>query len=304
MRKIPLYNTFKKISPINKGMSGDKKYYIEDEDGKHFLLRVAEFSEYKQKKAEFELIKNMNNLDVPMPFPIDFGLCDDGKSVYTLLSWVEGEEVETTLSKLKDKEQYKLGIKSGEILHKIHRLPAPNGSDNWILRYFTVINERLEAFRSEGVPFEGDEIILNYLDTNKALLRERPQCYHHGDYHMGNMIKSNDGSLYIIDWHTVDFNNYGDPWYEFNRIGTEFPAFVSGQIDGYFNNKPPEEFWKLLAFYLSASAITSIVWSKYFAPERLNSILKLNKDILYWFNDMKSIVPIWYCTEFMENIRS
>ena len=59
-------------------MSGDKKYYIEDDNGKHFLLRVAEFAEYEQKKAEFELIKNMNSLDIPMPFPIDFGFCDDG----------------------------------------------------------------------------------------------------------------------------------------------------------------------------------------------------------------------------------
>jgi hypothetical protein len=28
MREIPLYNTFEKIEPINKGMSGDKKYYV------------------------------------------------------------------------------------------------------------------------------------------------------------------------------------------------------------------------------------------------------------------------------------
>ena len=94
MRDIPLYNTFKKIQPINKGMSGDKKYYIEDVEGKHFLLRVADLSEFKQKKDEYEIIKNMNNLDVPMPSPVDFGICNGGKSVYTLLSWVEGEEVE------------------------------------------------------------------------------------------------------------------------------------------------------------------------------------------------------------------
>lgn len=298
MREIPLYNTFEKIQPISKGMSGDKKYYVEDVDGKHFLLRIADFSEYDQKKAEYEIIKNMNNLDVPMPFPVDFGICNGGKNVYTLLSWVEGEEVEVTLTTLTKKEQYKLGIKSGEILRKIHNLPAPQGSDNWLMRYFSVIDERLDAFRSEGVPFDGDKIILNYLDVNKSLLESRPQCYHHGDYHMGNMIQSKDGSLFIIDWHTVDFSNYGDPWYEFNRLGTEFPAFASGQIDGYFNNKPPEKFWKLLAYYLSASAITSIVWSKYFAPERLHSIINLNKDILYWFNDMKSDHPIWYRSDF------
>jgi serine/threonine-protein kinase len=298
MREIPLYNTFEKIQPINKGMSADEKYYIEDTDGKHFLLRVADSSEYNQKKAEYEIIKNMNSLGVPMSFPVDFGVCNGGKNVYTLLSWVEGEEVETILSTLTESEQYKLGIKSGEILRKIHSLPAPQGSDNWLTRYSLVIDKRLDAFRSEGVPFDGDKIILNYLDVNKLLLDNRPQCYHHGDYHMGNIIQSKDGSLFVIDWHMVDFNNYGDPWYEFNRLGTDFPAFASGQIDGYFNSKPPELFWKLLAYYLSASAITSIVWSKYFAPERLQSIIKLNKDILYWFNDMKSVEPIWYRSEY------
>lgn len=298
MRDIPLYNTFKKIQPINKGMSGDEKYYIEDVEGKHFLLRVADLSEFKQKKIEYEIIKNMNNLDVPMPSPVDFGICNGGKNLYTLLSWVEGEEVEATLLRLTEKEQYKLGIGFGKVLHKIHSLPAPNESNNWLTRYSSVIDKRLDAFRSEGIPFDGDKIILNYLDVNKDLLKDRPQCYHHGDYHMGNMIQARDGSLFVIDWHTVDFDNYGDPWYEFNRLGIEFPAFASGQIDGYFNSKPPEIFWRLLSYYLSASAITSIVWAKYFAPDRLQPIIKLNKNILYWFNDMKSVYPVWYRSEY------
>lgn len=298
MREIPLYNTLKKIELINKGMSGDKKYYIETVDGKHLLLRLADFSEYNQKKTEYELIKNMINLDVSMPSPVDFGICNEGKSVYTLLSWIEGDEVETTLSTLTEKEQYKLGIKAGETLRKIHSLPAPEEIPDWSVRYFSVMNERLEAFRSEGVPFEGDKIILDYIETNKSLLENRPQCYHHGDYHRGNMIHSKDGSLFVIDWHTVDFNNYGDPWYEFNRLGIDFPAFASGQIDGYFNHKPPEEFWRLLAYYLSTSAITSIVWAKYFAPEILPSILNLNKDILHCFDAMRNVIPIWYSSEF------
>jgi len=232
-----------------------------------------------------------------MPCPVDFGICNGGKSVYTLLSWVEGEEVETILPTLIEKEQYNLGLESGRNLRKIHSLPAPQGIDSWPIRYFSVIDERLEAFRFEGIPFDGYKIILDYIDTNKYLLENRPQCYHHGDYHMGNMILSKDGKIFVINCHTVDFNNYGDPWYELNRLGTEFPAFASGQIDGYFNYNPPEKFWKLSAYYLSVSAITSIVWSKYFAPERLHSILNLNKDILHWFGDMKSTAPIWYRSE-------
>lgn len=57
MKEIPLYNTFRKIEPIQKGMSGDKKYYIETVDKKYLLLRISDFSEYDQKKTEYEIIK-------------------------------------------------------------------------------------------------------------------------------------------------------------------------------------------------------------------------------------------------------
>jgi serine/threonine-protein kinase len=60
----------------------------------------------------------------------------------------------------------------------------------------------------------------------------------------------------------------------------------------------PVKFWKLLAYYLAASTITSIVWAKYFAPERVQAILKMNTDILYWFDGMKNPIPTWYFREF------
>ena len=286
--------SFAKTEMISKGMSGDKKYYIETVDGKHLLLRIADSSEHEQKKAEFETMKQAFALNIPMPEPIDFGLCDNEKSVYTLLAWIDGDEVEAVLPTLPKEAQHHLGVRSGAILREIHKLPAPEGVDDWATRYFSVIDERLDAFQAEGVPFDGNKIILGYLHSNRHLLSQRPQCRHHGDYHEGNMILSKDGSLSVIDWHYVDFQNYGDPWYEFNRIGCAFPAFASGQIKGYFGGEPPEDFWRLLAYYLAASAITSIVWAKYFAPAELDALLKLNQDILGWFDNMKAIVPSWY----------
>jgi len=298
MKDIPIYDTFTKIEPIKKGMSGDKKHYIETIDGKHLLLRIADSSEYSLKKTEYEVMKEMYACNVPMPFPVDFGICDNGKSVYTLLSWVEGVEVESILSMLSPKEQYHMGLESGEILSKIHTVQVRDVIPDWSERYYSVINPRIEAFHSEGVRFPGDTIILDYLERNRELLNNRPQCRHHGDYHMGNMIQTASGHLSIIDWHTVDFDNYGDPWYEFNRIGTKCAEFASGQINGYFNNKVPDKFWRLLMYYLSASAITSIVWAKYFAPDELSAILKMNTDILNWFDDMKNPVPTWYLKDY------
>lgn len=69
-------------------------------DNKHMLLRMADVNVYAQKKAEYELIKQLSMQGIPMSTPIDFGTCDNGRSVYTLLSWIDGVEVETALPKL------------------------------------------------------------------------------------------------------------------------------------------------------------------------------------------------------------
>lgn len=202
--------------------------------------------------------------------------------------------METALPNLSRSEQYALGIESGKILRRIHDSYVNQTTINWIDRYYSVIGPRLEAFRLEGIPFEGDTFIIDYLERNRDLLKNRPQCHHHGDYHVGNMILTDTKCISIIDWHTVDFDNCGDPWYEFNRIGIEYAEFASGQINGYFDHEVPENFWKLLAYYLSASAITSIVWAKYFAKERLEDIMQLNADVLCWFDNMKNPIPTWY----------
>jgi len=294
MKDIPQYDTFRKVEYIKKGMSGDDKYYIESFDGKNMLLRLADISMYNQKRLEYEVVKDLYYKGRFVPEPIDFGMCNDKKSVFTLLSWIDGDTVEKILPKISKDEQYRIGYVSGENLRHIHAGKVRTIKGDWYDRYYAVINPRLEAYLNEGIDFAGAHLILDYLESNKYLLKERVQTQHHGDYHMGNMICSNDGSVYVIDWHTVDFDGYGDPWYEFNRLGVDYPAFASGQIAGYFNNEIPEDFWKLLAFYLSASAITSIVWAKYYSPESLEWVLNLNKNILRWFDNMKNPVPTWY----------
>lgn len=289
------HETFVSMEPILQGMSGDQKYRIQTADDRRLLLRVADICEQERKKAEFMAAKQMAASGVPMPQPLDFGVCNDGKSVFTLLTWIDGDEVEKRLPAMPHAAQYDLGVQSGQILQQIHSVPFRADAPEWSVRYFSVIDARLEAFCREGVKFDGHDLILAYLQNNRHLLKDAPQCRHHGDYHTGNMVLDTSGQLHIIDWHFVDFDNYGDPWYEFNRIGGAFPAFASGQIDGYFEGgQPPEKFWKVFAYYLSASAITSIVWAKYFAPGELDAILRLNRQMLCWFDSMNDPVPTWY----------
>ena len=300
---IPIADTFSTVKEIEKGMSGDRKYYIETIEGKKLLLRIAEVANYKSKKKDYDFLCRLNEAGLPVPKAMEFGMCEAGKSVYMLLEWMEGEEAEKVVPNMAEEKQYGIGVNSGQILRKIHDNSIITGVEqDWYDRYFEVINPRIEAYKSEGIPFDGAEDILSFIEENKDLLHGRRHCNIHGDYHLGNLIINDGEELFVIDWQTVDFEGGGDPWVDFINIGIEHPAFAAGQIDGYFNHQVPEEFWRMLALYLSVSAITSIVWAKYFAPDQLDRVLELNRNVVGWYDKMNQVIPSWYreCKESME----
>lgn len=94
MTDIPQYIDFIKVELVEKGWSNDKKYYIETKNDEKLLLRVSDISEYDKKKAEFDAVKMISNLSIPISLQVDFGTCDNGKSVYSLLTWVDGEDAD------------------------------------------------------------------------------------------------------------------------------------------------------------------------------------------------------------------
>ena len=298
MQDIRNYNTFKKIEIINKGWSSDKKYYIETIDGQKLLLRVADISEYNRKKTEFELMKQVAALGAPMSQPVDFGICDEGKSVYSLFTWCDGEDAESVLPSLTEAEQYMLGVRSGEILKLIHSIPAPKEQEAWNIRFNRKTSNKIDKYRSCGIKFDGDDEIINYIENNRYLLSGRQQCYQHGDYHIGNMIVSSNHILSIIDFNRYD---YGDPWEEFNRIvwsATTSPYFATGQINGYFGSRPPIEFFNLLAFYISSNTLSSIYWAIQFGENEIATMKNQARDVLLWFDNMNNSVPSWYLENF------
>lgn len=298
MQEIKGYNSFTKIELVDKGWSKDKKYYIETRDNKKLLLRMGDISEFERKKAEFEIMKQVAALGVPMSQPLDFGICDNGKSVYLLLTWCEGEDAEKVLPSLTDTCQYVLGFKSGEILKKIHSISPPKELENWDIRFNRKMDHKIKTYKACGIKFAGDDQIIRYIENNRHLLLGRPQCYQHGDYHVGNMIVSQDKALSIIDFNRPDF---GDPWEEFNRIvwsATASPHFATGQVRGYFGGDPPLEFFKLLALYISSNTLSSIYWAIPFGEKEITTMKNQARDVLTWFDQMNNPVPTWYLKDF------
>ena len=283
---------FDKNEQIDKGWSSDKKYCVTDENGKQYLLRVSDIAQYNAKQFEFNMMKQVDSLGVPMCRPIEFGTCEDG--VYSIQSWIDGEDAEQVMLGYSDTEQYAYGLEAGRILRKIHSIPAPVTQQDWETRFSRKMYYKINKYNECPVKCENGQAFIDYINENSYLLKDRPQVYQHGDYHIGNMMMDHNGQLYIIDFNR---NDYGDPWEEFNRIvwcAQKVPPFASGMVNGNFDDNVPLDFWKLLALYISSNTLSSVYWAIPHGQAEVNIMLNQASEILSWYDTMRNPVPTWY----------
>ncbi len=277
--------------PINKGWSGDKKYRVEDNDGNVFLLRISPIERLEYRRAIHEQMCRLDELGIPMCRPIEIGVCNEG--VYMLQSFINGGDAEEIIPTLATEKQYAFGIEAGRILQKIHSVPAPDDTPNWSIRFGSKIDRKLKAYEECPLKYDFGQLFIDFIEEHRHLINDRPQCCQHGDYHIGNMMIQND-RLYIIDF---DRNDYGDPWEEFNRIvwcAQKSPKFASGMVDGYFDSNVPEQFWRLLALYISSNTLSSLPWAIPFGENEIETMRNQADEIIGWYNNMTSIIPTWY----------
>lgn len=283
---------FTEVKQINKGWSGDQKYCVTDKNGQKYLYRISPMEQYDRKKAEFECMQKVAALGIPMCEPVEFGTCDEG--VYALQTWIEGRDAEEVLPELSDRQVYDYGVESGRILKKIHSIPAQSDVENWETFFNRKMNRKIKLYSECPLKYENGETFIKFIEANQDLLKNRPQTYQHGDYHVGNLMIDNDGQLVVIDFNR---NEYGDPWEEFNRIvwsAQSEPLFATGMVDGYFDYNVPLEFWKLLALYISSNTLSSLPWAIPFGQREIDVMMGQAKDVLEWYDGMKNPVPKWY----------
>lgn len=287
-----LQHKFVKKELIDKGWSGDKKYCVTDEHGNKFLLRVSPFEQYERKKSEFEIMNRVAALGVPMCKPLEFGTFDEG--VFSIQTWIDGVDAEENAQNLTSDEQYFYGFEAGRILKEIHRVPAPEGIEDWEIYFNHKADRKIKMYEDCPIKYDNGQAFIDYINAHRHLLNGRPRTYQHGDYHIGNMMIGNDKRLYIIDFNRNDF---GDPWEEFNRIvwcAQATPLFATGMVNGYFDNDVPMEFWELLALYISSNTLSSVPWAIPFGDEQVQIMVNQAKDVLSWYDNMNNPVPTWY----------
>ena len=274
---------------IDKGWSGDQKYCVTAEDGTKYLLRVSAPEKGPACRQAFRMMQQVSSLGVPMCRPAALGDCGNG--VYSLQSWIDGDDAEDVLPALPSARQYGYGLQAGRILKKIHSIPAPANQEAWETRFNRKMDYKIQRYADCPLQYENGAFFLDYIDAHRHLLKGRPQCFQHGDYHTGNMMIDKNGALQIIDFDRCDF---GDPWEEFNRIVwcvQKAPAFASGMVDGYFDHTVPEAFWRLLALYISSNTLSSLPWAIPFGQPEIDTMQNQAREVLRWYRNMQNPVP-------------
>jgi aminoglycoside phosphotransferase (APT) family kinase protein len=282
--------------PIHKGWSEDKKFCVTTADGIKYLLRLSQLAKYESKKKLFSMMEQIAALDIPMCLPVEFGISDN--CVYSIQSWINGQDLQTLLplsgkALLTEAEQYTLGLQAGRIAQRIHSIPIPKPEEEWEVHCNRRMDMVLKDYHLCGLKCDGDQYMVDYMEKNRHLLKDRPQCYLVGDYNVINMMYEK-GDLRIIDFERFDI---GDPWVECDGIvwsAMASPHFATGQLHGYFDGEPPMEFFRLQAFYI-VSLVLSLMSSWAVSSEEGRDVtLKLSRDVLKWFDYMQNPVPTWY----------
>lgn len=291
---IPNRENYVIIKPIDKGWSKDLKYYLETKTGEKRLIRFSPFSFYEKKKDEFDALKSITSLNVPMSRPLEFGTTPDNTYVYMVLSWVEGEDLEIVLPNLEKSEQYRLGREAGTILRQVHALqvidrmiPNSTGHEKKM--------RQIKAYESSDHRFENDGPALNMVEKNIDKIWTRKPVLCHGDFHPGNLIYMKDGHLGVIDFNRLTVTDPYESFYKLQSFARNISVlYAIGQIHAYFDDSIPDDFFEAMAVYVAHASLYSIRWAEAFGEADIRFMRKLCRQAFDDYDDFTRMIPKWY----------
>ena len=293
-KEIPEADQWQDLMLITEGWSHDLKFKITTQAGETQLLRLAKATALSEEKEKYASFKALASKQLPIPKLLRAGLCCNGKYTYRIFSWLNGKPLRDAIKDLSGQQQIQLGQQAGQILQQIHQTQAPENFPDWEDFYNEKINRKIACFKNGGFVFSKANKMIDFIENNRFLLKQRPSTFQHGDFHIGNMLLTPENKLAIIDFDRLDF---GDPWEEFNRIiwtASESKAFAISQINAYFEAKVPEAFFPLLALYSATGQIGAFAWAAGYGPGEVKTHKAQTLKILEWYDDFRQTVPRWF----------
>ena len=267
----------------------EQKFYIETTQGEKRMLRIWKAESFNWLDGDTRMYEYVAASGVNVSRPVDVSAFREGTLSYQLFTWLDGEDLIAALPRMTHEEQFSVGIKFGKLMRKLHTLPPENETEPWRVHFGRRLQRIFQFYNDKPNKARGEDLLVQYLLDNQEWLDNRPQTFTHGDWNTENLILTPDGQVGMID--LSGDKDYGDPWWEFWLIPHDLnssPHFYTGQIKGYFEDKPPPEFFRLLSYYMVFSTFEFLENSNGEGdPENV-------KTVLNWFDNMKNPVPTWY----------
>lgn len=291
---IPEPGRWAVVRPIREGWSSDRKFYLEDREGRKRLLRLSAPGTYERKREEFEALRRFNQFDFPMSHALEWGMTDTGTAVYTLLTWVEGRPLLEAMAGMSEAEQYRLGVQAGMILREMHTLRT-DPDPAWSGRMKDKIRNRLEAYERCPARVEGDRTALAFVKSRMDWIDDPQLVQQHGDFHAANLLLTPEGRIGVIDFNRWDTGDAAEEFYKLQVLDRERSVpFSQGRLKGYFGGEPPETFWRRLAVYTAYACLYSIVWAIPYGEADVEGMQMRCRLALDDYEGFTQIIPRWY----------
>ncbi len=291
-----MYNNLILIKKISEGLSQNEKYLAENENHQRFLIKLYDTVTVDHLNRFKVFLYELQQQDIPAQQILECGVDVTGRT-YAIYKWIDGCSIDQMVGVYSPEQMYWIGYKSGTILKKIHRSKIRDMS----IASKCSLTERLERDMSVLSNFEQNNretyysnIFAEYLRSNIKKITYDDSCVLHGDYHMKNMICNSTRQIWIIDW---ECDYYDNPMMDLIRAivsADSCPEFASGEIDGYLQQKPTEDFWIKLKFF---TALHMLEILKYCFPPIHNNtpFIKYQQElVIQQYDCFRALIPNYY----------
>lgn len=293
LKVLDEYDSLGSILPLRESKY-ESKYYMIAQEGIEYLL-VRYYSPYcliDFDKINFYELMRQNN--IPTNRIVQYGICSSKEEFYILFSWIRGCDLSKKINYLKTEEQYAIGLKAGKFLKQIHNIKGNNfGGD--IKNIHSRISTVYDKYEQDVLNYRRYPLLKEMIcRLNKCSdIKQGKKVILHGDYSLHNLIYNGD-NLSIIDWLINCFGEIEEDFVR-NIVNAEISSyFAAGQVDGYFNNNVPNDFWRKLYYHTIAHQLEIIEFRNF--DERFNDefINHQHELVIKEYSIFNNFIPQYY----------
>lgn len=186
---------------------------------------------------------------------------------------------------------YEKGFEIGKYIRQFHSTFQSRACGRWSKHYSYRINKVLHKYGLGSYRGEFDYIVFDFLDANKYLISERTSTTIIGISSIEDIIVDDTGRFKLLEDYKILRSDSYFEFITFNSKDVHNTDILTGIIDGYFGNRVPRTFFKLLAIYTIVERLYEVLDKDEVDFDELKIKIEEINEI---YDKFSTIYPIWY----------